>query len=89
MTPTAAETKAAKFEEERERRSLAQVLRDAGTQPPPNQHLNLFSEDEITAALDGGLTRDDVEWNQRLARPWTYKATDADAEQEARLSHYG
>ncbi len=86
MPTKAEEDKAAKFEEARERASLAQMLRDGGTKGP-NGSENLYDEDAIKEALDGGLTRDDIEWNQRLNRPWTYKATDDDEETEARLSY--
>lgn len=85
MTMTKAQEAAVKFEEERERRSLAQLLRDGGTRAPG---VNLYSEEEIAEALDGGLTRDDIEWNQRLDRPWTYKG-EGEEETQARLAHYG
>lgn len=77
-----------KFEDAVERASLAQLLRDGGT-APNDPGSNLYSEDDIKSALDGGLTRDDIEWNQRLARPWTCKSTDNAAEQAARVAYYG
>ncbi len=43
---------------------------------------------EIDPAIKAGLTRDDVEWNQRLDRPWTYHPTDKDEEVNARIEWY-
>ncbi len=80
------EDKATKAAEAQERGSLAQMLRDGGSKPSGE---NLYSEDDIKEALDGGLTRDDIEWNQRLNRPWTHKAKDGDEEQAARAAYYG
>lgn len=54
--------------------SLVQMLTDA-------PHVD---NDAIEAALKAGLTRRDIEWNQRLDRDWLYRAPDAKAEAAAR-----
>lgn len=71
---SAADAAAATFE----RNSLIQMLTDV-------PHVK---NDEIIAALDAGLTRDDIEWNQRLDRPWLFRATNADEETAARAAYY-
>ena len=69
-----------------ERESLAQMLRDAGSKVVNGITVapNLYDESEIKKALDDGLTRDDIEWNQRLDRPWIFHPTDRGTEAKAR-----
>ena len=43
---------------------------------------------DIGPALKAGLSIDDLEWNQRLDRPWTFHPTDAKAERELRIDYY-
>lgn len=42
---------------------------------------------DIEAAMKLGLTRHDVEWNQRLGRLWTYYKPGAD-EDKARVAYF-
>ena len=42
----------------------------------------------IKGALDGGLTREDIEWNQRLERDWAYHPKDAKEEAALRVDYY-
>ena len=43
---------------------------------------------DIEGAIKAGLTLSDVEWNQRLDRPWTFHPTDAKEESAARVGWF-
>lgn len=65
-------------ERKAEQESLRQMLVDA-------PHVE---NADVEEALTKGLTREDIEWNQRLERDWLYRATDAKAETEARVAYF-